>query len=623
MKTQFKDIIYSFWAKIVRISESMRFFISKAANKSTNTNVSHKPYEEITPPYSQLIEVKNHPFNIPTNQIIYFENEFEPFLNKYFSENIEKINMIFKSKENRPKNYEFVYIPLLISNIESYFPNISQSIFYHYPHLSEKDLIYFFNNLNNLQTSFFTKLILKSIGYKGEIYSGFFRSRNNSLFNHNHFEFSYTKINYTDEIELEKVIRFYISKVGEKSPDVFYSLMSETDLKRRGEADGIADFSFNYEAHKIAEDVKNKIAQLKSEGYYQLILNAITQSINDVETNSNLNTIISSIDLTKNLQNPRLSKLLINNEFRIFLPDFQNIEIEMTPLPKAVFFLFLRHPEGIIFKYLIDYKNELLDIYKQLSYRETLEEINQSIEELVNPTKNSINEKCSRIKEAFVKHVDDSIAKFYYITGERGKGKSIKLDRGLVIWEFDENFMPIKTKTKTPSEIEQIEGIQAQLLKLGSNLLNNKDFNMAIPIFTEVIKKNVFNYNAYKLRAIAYFETGQYLQAIKDNTKAIELNDLADIPFHNRAEAYLMIKEYHNALNDINYYLSKVDNMCPESYYMRGIIKMEVNDIKGACQDWYNAHSLKHSFAKNYLSKYPQIKIKKALLEENTNQLPF
>jgi len=32
----------------------------------------------------------------------------------------------------------------------------------------------------------------------------------------------------------------------------------------------------------------------------------------------------------------------------------------MTPLTKAAYFLFLKHQEGILFKHLFDYRNELL-----------------------------------------------------------------------------------------------------------------------------------------------------------------------------------------------------------------------------------------------------------------------
>jgi hypothetical protein len=54
---------------------------------------------------------------------------------------------------------------------------------------------------------------------------------------------------------------------------------------------------------------------------------------------------------------------------------------------------------------------------------------------MTDATSNSINEKCSRIKEAFVSKVDERIAESYYITGSRQEPKRVILDRNLVILE--------------------------------------------------------------------------------------------------------------------------------------------------------------------------------------------
>jgi hypothetical protein len=130
-----------------------------------------------------------------------------------------------------------------------------------------------------------------------------------------------------------------------------------------------------------------------------------------------------------------LSRLVITQDFRIFLPDYNNKEIVMAPLPKAVFLLFLNHPEGIIFKQLHDYYSELLGTYKQLTNRVVEIGIRKSIRDLTDPTKNSINEKCSRIREAFLKEFDDRFAHHYYVTGKYGEPKKIILPRELVKWE--------------------------------------------------------------------------------------------------------------------------------------------------------------------------------------------
>ena len=54
---------------------------------------------------------------------------------------------------------------------------------------------------------------------------------------------------------------------------------------------------------------------------------------------------------------------------------------------------------------------------------------------MTNPLMNSINEKCARIRGAFVGQFDNYLAKYYYIDGLRAEPKKITLPRELVIWE--------------------------------------------------------------------------------------------------------------------------------------------------------------------------------------------
>ena len=131
----------------------------------------------------------------------------------------------------------------------------------------------------------------------------------------------------------------------------------------------------------------------------------------------------------------QLSRLIITKDYRILLLDYNNIEVKMEPLVKAVYLLFLKHPEGILFKGLTDYREEMLDIYKKLKPMGLNKRTIQSIEDVTNPLLNSINEKCARIRSAFVKEFDESLAKNYFVTGERGEAKKIALPRDLVIWE--------------------------------------------------------------------------------------------------------------------------------------------------------------------------------------------
>ena len=81
----------------------------------------------------------------------------------------------------------------------------------------------------------------------------------------------------------------------------------------------------------------------------------------------------------------------------------------MEPIVKAIYLLFLNHPEGIVFKHLPDYRKEVVDIYQKIKPLGLTERIIRSIEDVTNPLLNSINEKCSRIRAAFQAVVDPTL----------------------------------------------------------------------------------------------------------------------------------------------------------------------------------------------------------------------
>ena len=135
-----------------------------------------------------------------------------------------------------------------------------------------------------------------------------------------------------------------------------------------------------------------------------------------------------------NSEQPALKKLIISRNYRILIGD-ECKDVHMEPLVKSVYLLFLKHPEGINFKDLPDYRQELADIYNKVRPLGLTDRAFQSIEDVTNPMLNSINEKCARIRRAFVSVLDKSIADHYIIKGPRGEAKKIDLLRELVTWE--------------------------------------------------------------------------------------------------------------------------------------------------------------------------------------------
>lgn len=161
---------------------------------------------------------------------------------------------------------------------------------------------------------------------------------------------------------------------------------------------------------ELVEEVKHKIQILKEYGLSELEISDLIRS-----------------------EQPLL-QLTVSKNYRIFLGE-KRTEVCMEPLVKAVYLLFLKHPEGIIFKNLPDFRKELTFLYDKVRPWGITERTLQSIEDVTNPTLNSINEKCARIKKVFLSVMEADLAEHYFIKGTRGEPKGIDLPRNLVIWE--------------------------------------------------------------------------------------------------------------------------------------------------------------------------------------------
>ena len=128
-------------------------------------------------------------------------------------------------------------------------------------------------------------------------------------------------------------------------------------------------------------------------------------------------------------------RILVTKDYRILLPDRFDTEIRMRPLVKTVFLLFLRHPEGIRFGELPDYRDELLDLYKGVTRRPSGPELERSVDRLVSPRDNSIHEKAANLAATLARYFRPEQLPAYTLTGKAGTPKRIRLDRTLVEWE--------------------------------------------------------------------------------------------------------------------------------------------------------------------------------------------
>ena len=157
---------------------------------------------------------------------------------------------------------------------------------------------------------------------------------------------------------------------------------------------------------QTVQEIKRLVRQLQAEGRSDLLLKAIGVPLLE--------------ELRIEAAKSKLSRLVITEDYRFILADYHK-EVELQPVHKAVYLLFLAHPEGIEFKRLGDYREELTKYYTATAKGADRDKIIEGVDHLVNPLDNAINEKCSRIKKTFLDMMDEYTASYYIISSHTQK----------------------------------------------------------------------------------------------------------------------------------------------------------------------------------------------------------
>lgn len=388
---------------IVAIGLIVLFFYEwKKGGVKTEVKGSAPPINIIGKP----VELNSFEFNLQgklgPKELIYVASEEDKELEDLFETKPE----VFEGW-GQMMGFHIIYLPLLIKRLQE-----KRVLQYRAPYLNDTEV------KSAIVGNDFMLRFLDNPADKGKLKHGFIRTEN---------------IHRGDDGKDKAINRFYplSSKGGEPIADQLHRISkqiaaedSQKKLTGRtfdewGEGDSSdspADSQFNSQKggeniEDLMEEVRERIAKLRQRGIAEYLLEQLIHPDN------------------------RLSRLVITKDYRIILPDYNDMEITMEPLVKAVYLLFLKHPEGILFKSLPEYREELAQIYVKLKPTGLSDRAIHSIEDVTNPLLNSINEKCARIRGAFVGQFDDYMARHYYIDGMRGEPKKIDLPRNLVVWE--------------------------------------------------------------------------------------------------------------------------------------------------------------------------------------------
>jgi hypothetical protein len=382
-------------------------------------------------------ELKNntgfgYSFNIPNNYVIYFEKEQNKELSLYIRKNYEVLKTKFASIE-----LNFIYfslIPITSKKVEEiisyYFPQLN---YYEIPYkvgveFNETMLSQIFTNFQEeidfisdknefVPTQIKIEEILDLMGYNGEIQSGliFFNSFSGIIGVSDYF-YSYEAHNY--ELFFEDVLNYLYQEkenfsLGDKMITNFLPAVELTE-------------QLDDETKEFVKDIENRLEELKNSGQL-LFLIPILKNI--------LNKQSDKIDFTS------ISKMEIMCQNKILLPYFKK-EVELSHLTKSIYFLFLKHPEGINLKELGNHKKELLAIYTSVSNQLDYDKMVKSIEDVINLETKAIYTHLSRIKSAFYKIMDASFAKYYIVSGSGEEDRKVLFNTSDIAWNNDERFNP-------------------------------------------------------------------------------------------------------------------------------------------------------------------------------------
>ncbi len=162
-----------------------------------------------------------------------------------------------------------------------------------------------------------------------------------------------------------------------------------------------------------------------------LIVDYVTRTHDVLPQEELLNVIKGKIVLDEDT----LSSIVVNMDKRIILPDYNEMELKLRPIPKTLYLLYLKHPEGIALRNIPDYKDELRHIYLyEVNPNRDDDVLERSLDKLCDPMDNSIlRQNLCVIKKAVESIIiNKKLAMHYYISGKKGEEYRIPLSRDKV-----------------------------------------------------------------------------------------------------------------------------------------------------------------------------------------------
>jgi tetratricopeptide (TPR) repeat protein len=131
---------------------------------------------------------------------------------------------------------------------------------------------------------------------------------------------------------------------------------------------------------------------------------------------------------------------------------------------------------------------------------------------------------------------------------------------------------------------------------------NKEIISNRISVLDRKISQNPQDASLYLERAHALDSTQNYLKALTDVNETLKLNSKNIDAYYLRGILKIKLDDASGAINDFNKVLLLDPKNAP-AYYQRGLIRLSVNDKSGACLEFKKALEYKHSKVQEMIDK--------------------
>lgn len=370
----------------------------------------------------KLLHIENHP---DRKEFTYLESAYYEEVNAYIDSHYDELQRRFIDCK-----YTFNYLPFIYKQLSK-----SRSIQFYCPGATEEDV----ERLRKFSTSDFAQLLMP----EGEeatpmIVRYLRRDGKYDWYQAAYFEQDVDINHQIDDLfeyldPIQRVIEKRLGSALKRScAGPAGKIQKKPNLSKAEEGDVLCDMCFNASlpSERYRTDFRDSIENALSyaddtwDDDMKKAASVAAAAVEHLRQHGVSETVIAAMFAPQ----IKPSKVVVNNDYSIYLPDFR-IDFDFKPRERAVYILFLSHPEGIRLKDLPDYQKQLESIYSTITNRVNEESVQRTLENVCDPTRNTMNEICAHIRTAIMQKMQEPLARYYYIDGQRGEPKYIRIAR--------------------------------------------------------------------------------------------------------------------------------------------------------------------------------------------------